>query len=312
MHGRVAYAEHHRRGRTEADPVRRTHDGEPLVGRAFRGDSLAHFVVENLAAAARHAVEARVLQPAHYRLVVEPRDEVYVMNLGRREAVELEIWIARVKLAQEVFVPLDAEVGMQPALHQHARAAERDGLVDSLANLFERLDVSVGLSRPPVEGAEGADDVADVRVVYVAVDDVRDDARGVLARANLVGGRAHARDVEGLKQGRALLRRHAPAFNYAVENRLNVCHGRLNRKIQIRDFKSAFCQPRRAHCPGSTREAKDGKRHFNSRAEELQRALLARDAVLVREFEEEFQPRAHLLVEREADVAREIVYKLSA
>src|SRR5205085_11003970 len=126
------------------------------------GRSLQH-------AAAGHAVETGLLQTSEYLFVGELRDEVDVMYLGRREAMELEVRVARVERAQKVFVPLDAEVRVEPALHEHAGAAEREGLVDALADVFERADVRVGLARPPVEGAEGADDVADVRVVDVAV-----------------------------------------------------------------------------------------------------------------------------------------------
>src|SRR5947209_2996997 len=152
---------------------------------------------------------------------------MYVMNLRRREAVELKVRVSRVQRAQEFFVPLQGEVRVQTALHQHARAAERDGLVNLLANLLEGSDIRVGLSGPPVESAEGADDVADVRVVDVAVNDVRDDASGVLATPNLVRRRAHSRDVVRLEKDGALLRRHASARENAVEDGLDVCRSHL-------------------------------------------------------------------------------------
>jgi hypothetical protein len=42
--------------------VHGAHHVEPFVGRAFGRDALAHFVVENLSAAARQTVESRVFQ----------------------------------------------------------------------------------------------------------------------------------------------------------------------------------------------------------------------------------------------------------
>src|SRR5205823_2109936 len=140
----------------------------------------------------------------------------------RRKAVELEIRVSRVQRAQKFFVPLDTELWVQSALHQHARSAERDCLVNLLANLFKGLDVRVRLSGPSVEGAEGADDVADVRVVDVAVNDVRDDAFGVFATPNLVRRHAHTRDVVRLEKDGALLRRHALAREHAVKYGLDV------------------------------------------------------------------------------------------
>src|ERR1041385_3279955 len=98
---------------------------------------------------------------------------------------------------------------MQPALHQYARAAECDRLVDLFADLFEGTDVSVGRARSTIKRAERADDIADVRIVDVAIDDVGDDVVRVAAGAYLVGRDTHSRDVMRLQQQRALLGGHA-------------------------------------------------------------------------------------------------------
>src|SRR5437016_3699961 len=111
-----------------------------------------------------------------------------VVNLWRRETMQLKAWILRAQGAQEIFVPLDAKIRMQPTLHQHAGAAERNRLVDLFANLFYRAHVSVGRAWPAIECAEGADDVADVRVVDIAINDVGDDVVRVAAPANFVRG----------------------------------------------------------------------------------------------------------------------------
>ena len=111
---------------------------------------------------------------------------------------------------------------MQPALHQNARAAQRDCLVNLFANLFERAHVSVRRARPSIERAEGADDVADVRVVDVSIDDVGDDVVGLLALANLVGGRADFRDVVRFEQRRAVVGGQSFPGERAVEDGLNV------------------------------------------------------------------------------------------
>ena len=155
-----------------------------------------------------------------------------VVNLGRRKAVQLKLRILRVQRAQQIFVPLDTKVGMQSALHQHAGAAERDRLVDLLADLFERAHVSVGRAGPAIERAERADDVADVRVVDVAIDDVGDDVVGMSALANFIGGGAHCCDVVRFEQLRAFLDGHAFAREHAIENRLNVCWVRHDDSVE--------------------------------------------------------------------------------
>ena len=66
-------------------------------------------------------------------------------------------------------------------------SAERNRLVDLPEDLVEPEDVAFGGSDRAVERAEAAPRDADVRVVDVAIDDVGDDARRVLSRADAVG-----------------------------------------------------------------------------------------------------------------------------
>jgi len=64
---------------------------------------------------------------------------------------------------------------MQSALHQNAGAAEGYCLVNLSQNLIHRAHVGVGRAGPAIECAERTDDVADIRVIDVAIDDVGDD-----------------------------------------------------------------------------------------------------------------------------------------
>ena len=140
------------------------------------------------------------------------------MYLGRRKAVQLELRILCVQRAKQVLIPLDIEVRVKAALHQHARAAEFDRLIDTLLDLFHRMDVGVGFSRPSVEGAEGADDVADIRIVDIAVDDVRYDLITVLALADLVGREADTQNVLRFEKRGAIVGRKAFAREGFVQD----------------------------------------------------------------------------------------------
>ena len=53
-----------------------------------------------------------------------------------------------------------------------------------------RLSGPAELARPAIERAEGADNVADIRVVDVAINDVRDDVVLVPTLPHFVGRRA--------------------------------------------------------------------------------------------------------------------------
>jgi hypothetical protein len=112
-------------------------------------------------------------------------------NLGGRQAVQPDLREALLDAAEEPLEPVDLEVGMDAALHQHAGAAHLDGLGDLLVDRLEVEDVALFRARPfgqrPVEGAEGAVLGAEVGVVDVAIDDVGDHALGVQAAAHGVG-----------------------------------------------------------------------------------------------------------------------------
>src|SRR6266496_4208715 len=105
-----------------------THDGEPLVRlRLLRGDLVANAVDEDLAAAARNRIEASLPQPRDRLPERELAAARNVLNLGRRKRVEVDL-VARLDRAEEILVVVDAEVGVVPALHQEAGAAEGDRL----------------------------------------------------------------------------------------------------------------------------------------------------------------------------------------
>lgn len=135
--------------------------------------------------------------------------------------MQLEPRIFCVERAQEVLVPLDVEIRMQAALHQHARSAKLDRLVNALLDLLHRMDVCIRFTRPPIERAEGADDVANVRIIDVTVDDVGYDVGVVLASAYLVGGKADPQDILRFEERRAIFGRKPFARKCFIENWLD-------------------------------------------------------------------------------------------
>ncbi len=110
--------------------------------------------------------------------------------------------------SEQPLKPIDLEVGVEAALHEHSGAAH----FDCLANLFvDRLEVEdVALSghlalERPVEGAECAVLGAEIRVVDVAIDDVADDALGMEPASDGVGLHAKAYQVVGAEMVEGLL-----------------------------------------------------------------------------------------------------------
>src|SRR5215218_3030544 len=128
--------------------------------------------------------------------------------------------VARLDGAKEILVVVDAEIGMVPALHEQARAAERDRLLDLLEDDRLRQQVALArVARAAVERAEVAVRVADVRVVEVAVDDERDPAGVGLPVADLVRRPADGDQVARLEQRQGVVVVDALAFARLLEDR---------------------------------------------------------------------------------------------
>src|SRR5438132_14277475 len=105
--------------------------------------------------------------------------------------------------AQHLLVPVNFQIGMQAALHQHARAAEFDGFANLVVDRFQIQDVSLFSFGPlqwTIKRAESAVFGAEVRVINVAIDDVGDHALGMQFTAHGVSFHADADQIIGAKQ----------------------------------------------------------------------------------------------------------------
>ena len=110
--------------------------------------------------------------------------------------------------AQQALKPIDLQVGMQAALHQHAGAAKFNRLANLFVDGVEVEDVSLGRQlalQRPIEGAERAVLGAEVGVINVAVDDVGDNAFRMQLAAYRVGFHADADEVVGAEHFESLL-----------------------------------------------------------------------------------------------------------
>src|SRR5229473_2544722 len=112
--------------------------------------------------------------------------------------MEMDFGEAILDSAQHALVPVNFQIGMKAALHQHPRAAEFYGLADFFVDGVKVEDVSFfGLRafQRTVKRAKGAVLGAEVGVVYVAVDDVSGDAFGMQLAAHGVGFHADSDEV---------------------------------------------------------------------------------------------------------------------
>ncbi len=111
------------------------------------------------------------------------REEIH---FARAESVDVDRMML-LDVPHQLQVPLERDVRIVPALDQDLHAAECLGLVDLRADLLVRERVALVVLRPTVERAESAVGDAHVRVVDVAVHDIRHDAVRMPCEAHTVG-----------------------------------------------------------------------------------------------------------------------------
>ena len=96
-------------------------------------------------------------------------------ELARAETVDVEAGKFIFDVREQVEIPLLRELGMMTALHQHLRAAERDGFLDFFIQLGQGDDVGVVIFFDTVERAKLAIHIANIGVIDIAIHDVSDD-----------------------------------------------------------------------------------------------------------------------------------------
>ena len=220
---RLDVPEHHRRGGGKPERVRGLHDGQPVGGQGLeRRDGPAHPVHEDLTPSPGDAVEPRGLQAAQHLLQRPPAHLDDVLDLGGREGVHVQTRELLLERAQKVLVPLQGEIGVVATLHEDAGAAEGQGLLDLGVERLFRVQVSLGVARIAIEGAEGAAHDADVRIVDVAIDDVGHDRLRVQAATHQVGRHPEIEKRCRTKKTQSLGGLEPLAGRDAIQDRIDV------------------------------------------------------------------------------------------
>src|ERR1700756_3096375 len=98
-----------------------------------------------------------------------------MLELWRTEPVNIDVRISFSDVPQEIDVPLERQFRMMPALHQDLHSACGSELVQLLIKLLEAEHVMIFVALGSIKRAEFAVHVADVRVVNIAIDDIRHD-----------------------------------------------------------------------------------------------------------------------------------------
>jgi len=83
------------------------------------------------------------------------------------------------------------------------------------------MHVSVRFTRPSIERAKGADNVAHIRIINIAVDYVGDNIAGILSLTDLVSSETDTDKIVGFEKRRSILGGQSLTVESFVQNRLN-------------------------------------------------------------------------------------------
>src|SRR4029077_60822 len=107
------------------------------------------------------------------------------VDLARTEAVDVD-GVVTLDVLHQVEIPLERNVWIVSALNQDLDTAERLELIDLRTDLLEGECIAFSVLGSTRERAETAVSYTDVRVVDVAIDDVRDNVSGMLLLAHTI------------------------------------------------------------------------------------------------------------------------------
>ena len=178
--------------------------------------------------------------------------------------MQLKSRILCMQCPKQIFVPFDPEIRMKATLHQDARSAKRDRLIDPFTDLIHRVHVCVRLTWPAIERAERADYIADVRVIYIAIDDVCDDIGRIMTHPNLMRSETDADEIFRFEKGSAVFGSEPLAGDGLIEYGLNIEVHSTIILTKLLDFFAAFASFRETNA--ASRKARKGRKDRTTQA----------------------------------------------
>ena len=154
----------------------------------------ANAIDQDLGPAAGQAAQPRRLEPLEHLSQRQLRHLREMVDLRRTEPVHVDPREVALDVVEQLFIPLELQMRMQPALHQDLVAAQRDRLADLLEQDVAVEHIRLGVVDLAVKRAEVADGRADVGVIDVPVDVERAERLGMEPPADLIGGPAQLQE----------------------------------------------------------------------------------------------------------------------
>src|SRR4051812_29164029 len=93
-------------------------------------------------------------------------------ELAGAESVNVNLGKFALNMREQIEIPLESELGMMSTLHQNLRAALGNGFLDLSVHLLVGDHIGIIVAFDPVESAKFAIDIANVRIIDVAVNNV--------------------------------------------------------------------------------------------------------------------------------------------
>ena len=218
-------------------------------------DEAPHAVGEDLGAAAGQRAEAGVAQLAQHLLVREAGERRHVVDLARREELQVHVGHRLVQLPDDLDVVVEVDVRALAADHVDLGEAGQLALAERvLDELLRGVRVRALLLLRDGEGAELALHAADVRLVQIQVLDEVDLVAAAALPAREVGQLAEPEDVVGLHQ-------REPVLEVEPLARLDLLADRLERRGAVEDGHYAVLSTTASVIASSSSRAATPSRH---------------------------------------------------
>src|SRR6266446_6704335 len=104
-----------------------------------------------------------------------------MLKFRRTESMNVDVRILFSNVLQKINVPLEWQSRMVPALHQNLHSACGSEFIQLFIELLETKHVMIFVALRSIKRAELAVNITDVRVIDVAIDDVRHDLASTAA-----------------------------------------------------------------------------------------------------------------------------------
>src|ERR1051325_6380874 len=167
---------HHGRARIQTQLVGDLHYLQPLAGVALeRRNALPNTIHQDFTAPAWNRSEPGFLEFHDYLTQGHSENTSEMLEFGGAKSMDIDVGILFADVLQEIDIPIEGQAWVMATLHQNLDTAGSRQLVQLVVELFEAKNIVVVIFFGAIECAKLAINIANIRVIDIAIDDIGND-----------------------------------------------------------------------------------------------------------------------------------------